>query len=144
VICKNNHWYDYLSELLRVCVCCVCVNHLVKQCVCVLCAHKRRRPSLTRRVFVHDPSSHCSYLFCVAFSRGFCCDTWRSPSGWRTPRNPAFRGPKEIQRTQSNPAFNAGLSSLIARVCELLREGKKMSKCEAKNLDSETPKSRQP
>jgi hypothetical protein len=38
VICKNNHWYDNLSELLRVCMYCVCVNHLVQQCVCVLCA----------------------------------------------------------------------------------------------------------
>ena len=40
VICKNNHWYDNLSELLRVCMYCVCVNHLVQQCVCVLCTRK--------------------------------------------------------------------------------------------------------
>jgi hypothetical protein len=40
VISKKNHWYDNLSELLRVCVCCVCVNHLVNQCVCVFCARK--------------------------------------------------------------------------------------------------------
>ena len=40
VICKKNHWYDNLSELLRVCMYCVCVNHLVKKCVCVLCARK--------------------------------------------------------------------------------------------------------
>jgi hypothetical protein len=40
VICKKNHWYDNLSELLRVCMYCVCVSHLVKQCVCVLCARK--------------------------------------------------------------------------------------------------------
>jgi hypothetical protein len=40
VICKKNHWYDNLSELLRVCVCCVCVKHIVKQCGCVLCARK--------------------------------------------------------------------------------------------------------
>jgi len=42
VICKNNHWYDNLSELLSVCMYCVCVNHLVQQCVCVLCVRAKQ------------------------------------------------------------------------------------------------------